>query len=363
MSVTVQRPTAVHSLPRKTPTKQFSGLFVDPLSRTLHSQVLRIAGSPLNALIEGETGTGKEVVARELHQQSRRSRQAFIAINCGAIPAELVESELFGHERGSFTGAAEQNKGWFEAADGGTLFLDEIGELPLAAQVSLLRVLQEREITRVGSRRAIPVNVRVIAATNRPLKELVSSGQFRADLFYRLNVANLNIKPLRERPGDILPLADFFLAQYRSTSAETATGISAGARRCLQAYHWPGNVRELENVIQYAVLMADGPLIREHDLALAAEPGLQPLPSLVQSPLMAAENPPVYELLTDATRLLSEGVRTLISQGRRDLLSEMEELVVSEAFRHCGGNQVKAAELLGITRSVLRVRLKRYGLL
>lgn len=347
MSVTVQGPTAVHSLPRKTPAKQCSGLFVDPLSRTLHDQLRRIAASPLSALIEGETGTGKEVVARELHQQSRRSRQAFIALNCGAIPPELVESELFGHERGSFTGAAEQNKGWFEAADGGTLFLDEVGELPLSAQVSLLRVLQEREITRVGSRRAIPVNVRVIAATNRPLKELVADGRFRADLFYRLNVANLKIKPLRERPGDILPLAEFFLARHSCISGHSAPVLSAGARQRLLAYRWPGNVRELENTVQYAALMAAGPVIQDRDLALEAS-----------GPVRLSSRSP-----TEASQLLSESVRTLISEGRGDLLSSMEALVVSEAYEYCGGNQVKAAELLGITRSVLRVRLKRYGLL
>lgn len=363
MSVTVQRPTAVHSLPRKTPTKQFSGLFVDPLSRTLYTQLLRIAASPLSALIEGETGTGKEVVARELHQRSPRSGQAFVAINCGAIPAELVESELFGHERGSFTGAAELNRGWFEAADGGTLFLDEVGELPLPAQVSLLRVLQEREITRVGSRRSIPVNVRVIAATNQPLQERVTSGRFRADLFYRLNVANLTIRPLRERRGDILPLAEFFLARHRSTHGQSVPLLSPEAQARLQGYHWPGNVRELENVIQYAVLMADGPLIRESDLVLASGTAPKSGMPIVGEAILGGDSRLPADPLTESIQTLSEGVRALISQGRGDLLSEMEELVVAEAFEHCGRNQVKTAELLGITRSVLRVRLKRYGLI
>ncbi len=361
MAVTVSRPCAVQSLPRKTRSNPGSGVFVDPTSRKLHRQLLRIAASPLNVLIEGETGTGKEVVAREIHRRSARMRQAFIAVNCGAIPAELIESELFGHERGSFTGASDQNKGWFEAADGGTLFLDEVGELPLSAQVSLLRVLQEREITRVGSRRPIPVDVRVIAATNRPLRELVAKGRFRADLFYRLNVAHLGLKPLHQRPGDILPLAEMFMAKHLFSTELPAPALSEEASQRLLAHRWPGNVRELENVIQYALLMADGPVIRAEDLTLESDSHQSLLTPGRRS--FFASPPGSEELRRDSARMLSEGIRAMISQGHDQVLSQLEHLAVVEAFEQCGRNQVKTAQLLGITRSVLRVRLKRYGLL
>jgi sigma-54-specific transcriptional regulator len=230
----------------------------DPKSRALHGRLRQIAPSDATVLIIGATGTGKELVAREVHRLSHRAKRPFLAINCGALSESLLESELFGHEKGAFTGAISQKPGWFEAADGGTLFLDEVGDLPLSAQVKLLRVLQEQEVTRVGGRKSIPVNIRLIAATNVPLADAVRAGRFREDLFYRLNVAPVSLPPLRDRPGDILPLSDYFLDKYSRRLELGEVTLSPQAETKLERYHWPGNIRELENVIHHALLIIRG---------------------------------------------------------------------------------------------------------
>src|SRR6218665_3798502 len=241
---------------------------VDPASQKVLRLIERVAPSTASVIIGGDSGTGKELVARHIHKLSKRTGP-FLAGNGGAIPEQLAESELFGHEPGSFTGAQSRREGWFEAANHGTLFLDEIGDLPLALQVKLLRVLQEQEVVRLGSRKAIPVDVRLVAATNVDLNEAVSAGHFRLDLFYRLNIVQLHLPPLRERIGDILPLAHHFLTTYSKRLGLPEPSIGEEAVRALQAYGWPGNIRELENVIHFALLVASDHEIRPEHLKLS----------------------------------------------------------------------------------------------
>jgi len=245
-------------------------VFEDPISKALLARVERIAPSEATALIIGETGTGKELIARHIHALSARRTGPFVAVNCAAITESLMESELFGHERGAFTGAVAANAGWFETADGGSLFLDEIGDLPLALQAKLLRVIQEREVVRIGSRQPIAIDVRLIAATNVTLHEAVAAGRFREDLYYRLHVATVNLPSLRERPGDILPLAHHFLSVYGPRLGLAAARLSPEAADRLFTYPWPGNIRELENTVHHALLVCPGDLVRPEDLRLPA---------------------------------------------------------------------------------------------
>ncbi|HXM76594.1 MAG TPA: sigma 54-interacting transcriptional regulator, partial [Thermoanaerobaculia bacterium] len=228
-----------------------------PLRRVL-AQVARVAGADATVLILGETGTGKELIARAIHKNSKRSSRAFIRVNCAAIPPTLIASELFGHEKGSFTGAVQRRIGRFEAADGGTIFLDEVGELPPEAQVSLLRVLQEREFERIGSNQPLPVNVRVLAASNRDLKSTVAQGEFREDLFYRLNVFPIEVPPLRDRADDIPLLVEYLVQRFAQKAGKKIRRIEGKTLELLRAYEWPGNVRELQNVIERAVILSDG---------------------------------------------------------------------------------------------------------
>src|SRR5690606_20873264 len=239
-------------------------VFHDPASCAILDYVEKIGPSEAPVLLNGQTGTGKELIARHLHLLSGR-RGPFLAVNCGAINDHLSESELFGHEAGSFTGAAGRREGWFEAAHGGTLFLDEIGDLPLALQVKLLRVLQEREVVRVGARRPIPVDVRLLAGTNVDLDYAVRAGHFRSDLLYRINIAKVTLPPLRERPGDVAPLVEHFLKVYSKRMGRALPRLTLEARRLLEVYHWPGNIRELENVVHFALLVSrDNDIRPEH---------------------------------------------------------------------------------------------------
>jgi two-component system response regulator AtoC len=304
----------------------------------------KTAARDVTVLITGESGTGKELVARALHAHSRRERGPFLAINCAAIPDTLLESELFGHERGAFSGATESRPGKFELAHNGTLFLDEICDLPLALQSKLLRVLQEREIYRLGGREPRRVDVRIIAATNQEPEALIRAGRFREDLYYRLNVVRIPLPPLRERGEDILLLAEQFLSTHRREDPQGPPGLSAEAREQLLAYSWPGNVRELENVIAQAVLSARGRMITAEDLVLN-EGGLRPANG-VQAPEQAS-----------GTTL--EG---LFTQESGHVFAAAERLLVVKALELARHNQVQAARLLGISRNVLRDRMKRYGL-
>lgn len=326
-------------------------VFEDPRSRALHERLRRIAPSNATVLIIGETGTGKELAARELHRLSARAAGPFVAINCAALPEQLVESELFGHERGAFTGAVLQKKGWFEAAHGGTLFLDEIGDLPPTTQVKLLRVLQEREINRVGSRISIPIDVRLVGATNMNLEAAVRAGRFREDLYYRLNVAPLRLSPLRERPGDILPLCEHFVAMYRERLALDRASLAQATKAALVSYPWPGNIRELENVIHHALLVMSDGVVQPQDLNLAHF-NFAPEPEL-----------PAPSDIANAGAPLERALLALFESGSDELFANIEARVIRCAFEYCQRNQLQTARLLGISRNILRHRLKLYGLL
>ena len=326
-------------------------VFNDPASIRLLDYIERIAPSDATALIIGETGTGKELVARQVHKLSHRQEGPFIAINCGAFSESLVESELFGHERGAFTGAINARSGWFEAANGGTLFLDEIGDLPLSAQVKILRVLQEREVVRIGSRTPIPIDVRLVAATNINLAEAVQAGRFREDLYYRLNVAALNLLPLRERPGDILPLVWHFIERYGTRLKLNSVGLSADAERALLDYAWPGNIRELENVIHHALLICKNGKVTAADLHLNPNFGV------------SHSSSPAQVTAVSSLKSLENALTALYEQPADNLFDTIEETIIRTAYAYCESNQVQTGHLLGISRNILRHRLKRYGYL
>jgi sigma-54-specific transcriptional regulator len=315
-------------------------VFEDPCSKELLRLIQRIAPSHATVLVTGETGTGKEIVARHLHELSPRRDGPFLAINCGAFSETLVESELFGHEKGSFTGATSTRAGWFEAANGGTLFLDEIGDLPAPVQVKLLRVLQEREVVRLGSRQAQTIDVRLVAATNVDLAEAVHAGRFREDLYYRLHVASIAIPPLRERPGDILPLARYFLELYRQRLGLGTVTVSSKAERELLEHAWPGNIRELDNVVHRALLVFHGEEITPQDLRL--------------TPVRARDS-------KDAGDPLDAALLALFERGGATLYHHIEERLLRAAYHFCDRNQVQTAKLLGISRNIVRARLMQYG--
>ena len=323
-------------------------VFEDPLSRALLDRIRQIAPSDATALIVGETGTGKEIVARHVHELSRRRGRPFVAVNCGALSETLVDSELFGHERGAFTGAVASKPGWFESADGGTLFLDEIGDMPAPTQVKLLRVLQEREVVRGGARAAIPIDVRLVAATNVDLEQAVGAGKFREDLYYRLNVAMLELPPLRERPLDVLPLAHHFLGVYRQRLGVGDVTFDARAEARLLSHGWPGNIRELENVVHHALLVCRDSRVTVDDLHLAPP---------MSSPGRAGLAAPVAAAASDCWVGLEAGLRAVIDQGGEELHARIDRLVLRVAFEICERNQVQTAKLLGISRNVLRARL------
>jgi aliphatic sulfonates family ABC transporter substrate-binding protein len=338
-------------------------LFEDPLSRDLLKRLERIAPTDATVLITGETGVGKEIVARHVHDSSARARAPFVAVNCGALTLSLLESELFGHEKGAFTGAVTSKGGWFEAAHGGTLFLDEIGDLPLAAQVKLLRVLQEREVVRIGSRRPIAVDVRLIAATNASLERAVADGTFREDLYYRLNVAQLAIAPLRERPVDVIPLARHFLAAYASRLGIENARLTDEATDRLLEHSWPGNIRELENAMHHALLVAQDGIVGPSDLPIST--GLvrrspRSLPPAPPAPMPDARD---GGNARDAREGLEQALLALFEEERPGLHEEIEEIVFRTAYRFSDNNQLRTARLLGVSRNIVRARLLVHGLL
>ncbi|HWN19097.1 MAG TPA: sigma 54-interacting transcriptional regulator [Gemmatimonadales bacterium] len=298
--------------------------------RQMYEEMARVAGTSTTVLIRGESGTGKELIASSIHHHSPRAKKPFIKVNCAALPEALVESELFGHERGAFTGAESRKKGRFELASGGTIFLDEIGELSPAIQVKLLRVLQEREFDRVGGTEPVKVDVRVVAATNRNLETALAEGNFREDLYYRLNVFPIFIPPLRERRSDVLPLADHFVEKYARQHGKTIKRISTPAIDQLASYHWPGNVRELENTIERAVLMADGEVIHGHHL------------------------PPTLQT--------AEATGTVVTTSMGGAVATFERSLIEDALKTTRGNRSKAARLLGTTERVINYKVKKYGI-
>jgi Nif-specific regulatory protein len=293
--------------------------------RDLYARLSQVAGSDTTVLIRGESGTGKELVASALHYASSRAKKPFVRVNVAALGESLLESELFGHEKGAFTGALQSRIGRIEEAQGGTLFLDEVGDFSAVAQVKLLRVLQEREFERVGSNRTIRADVRIVAATNRDLEKAVIDGTFRNDLYYRINVFALNIPPLRARPSDILLLADHFAEIFARRMNKTITRISTPAIDALLAYHWPGNVRELENVIEHAVLLAKDEVIFEHNL-----------PPTLQLPNVTA--------------------RPEASMAQR--VEALERDMIQDALKRTDGNVAAASRELGLTARVTRYKIK-----
>jgi DNA-binding NtrC family response regulator len=293
--------------------------------------VTRIAPSDATVLVRGESGTGKELVARAIHFNSLRANGPLVTLNCAALPEQLLESELFGHEKGAFTGAVAQRKGRFETADEGSIFLDEIGDLSPALQVKLLRVLQERQFERLGSSRTLTVDVRVIAATNKDLESAMRAGTFREDLYYRLNVVTIQIPPLRDRREDIPLLLDHFLRKFAEKNRRNVTGLTAAARDVLLKYEYPGNVRELENIAERAVLLCRGQVIDLEDLPATVRPGQR-----------SAADP--------------------LPKDLPGVLAEIERQAIQSALERTGGIQTQAAEALGISERVLRYKMKKYGL-
>lgn len=316
-----------------------------PVMQDIYETVRKVAaGDTTTVLIEGESGVGKDVLAGLIHAASPRNAAPYLEINCAALPEKLLESEIFGHEQGAFTGADHQKPGLMEMAHNGTLFLDEIGEMSLTLQVKLLRVLEKQSFRRVGGVKDISVDVRFISATNRNLNDLVGAGRFREDLYYRLKVIPMHIPPLRERPEDIAPLADHFLRLYNLQFQKSFTGFDPSARSALEAYGWPGNIRELRNVLERAVLLCDGNTLTADQLNL---PGSGPV-----------KTPAMWDDLTAAMKatLPEDGIEL------EALLERVETHCVRRALDQAGGNQSRAARLLGLNRDKLRYRLKQYGI-
>ncbi len=304
-----------------------------PEMESVKKMILKVARSNSTVLIRGESGTGKEMIARSIHTQSPRAAEMFQAVNCAAINENLLESELFGHEKGSFTGAHAEKKGLFEVADRGTLFLDEIGELDISMQAKLLRALQEREIRRVGGTRPIKIDVRVVCATNRDLRAMVQDGRFRDDLYYRINVLSIDVPPLRERRDDIPVLIDFFLKKHTRNTSRLIRGLTPEARAVMLDYTWPGNVRQLESAIERAILLAESDLITVEDLPLEVR----------------QEARPVVE---GGYKLPAEGIS----------FEDFERNLILQAMERTDYNITKAAKLLGLTFRTLQYRLEKFGI-
>ncbi len=330
--------TQVHNLRKELGRKHLWVRGADPGMARIADTVERVAPSNASVLLLGETGTGKEVIARALHLHSTRRDQAFVAVNCAVLKGELLESELFGHEKGAFTGADRSRPGRVETARGGTLFLDEIGELPLAVQAKLLRLLQEREYERLGSDRTQGADIRLVAATHRDLPSAIQAGTFREDLYYRLKVISIRIPPLRERTGDILPLAEWLLDKHASESARTPPRLAAEVREALLRYGWPGNVRELSNVMERFVLLAGETV------------GLCDLPE----ELMGGDSASAATAVTDTEELFALGYNEAVTAARR--------LIVVRALEQAGGHQTRAAERLGVTQPYLSRLVKQLGI-
>lgn len=299
-----------------------------PTMQELLKRVAYVATTRATVLIQGESGTGKELIAAALHQNSKRSQGPYVRLNCASLAESVLESELFGHEKGAFTGAAARREGRFKQADGGTLLLDEISEIPPAVQVKLLRFLQEREFERVGGNESLRVDVRVLAATNRDLKALVNDGRFREDLYYRLAVVRLDVPPLRARPSDILPLAQQFLRRAAAENEVEVIGFNHSAERALLDYPWPGNVRELQNAVEHAVILAESELVDARQLPIHGHDSGQTI------------------------RLMIPGVT----------LAEVERYAIVETLKAVGNSPTKAAEILGVSRRTVQYRMREYGL-
>lgn len=315
----------------------------NPKMMELCRTIAKVAQSHANVLVTGESGTGKELIAKAIHYNSPRSKQPFIKVNCGALPESLLESELFGHEKGAFTGAQMQRQGLFERAHQGTLLLYEIGEMPLNLQVKLLRVLQEQEFERVGGSQTIKIDVRIVAATNRDLSDMIEQGEFRRDLYYRLNVMHLYSLPLRERPEDILLLARYFLQKFSAENNRDIIGFDVSAIRMLENYPWLGNVRELANAVEHAVIMSTGYMIFVDDLPI----GFQQ--EMIQDTAVVENNPKMTELLDKPIKL-------------KESLKQYEKEIIERVLEIYQGNRIDTAKALGISRRALMYKLQEYSI-
>jgi two-component system nitrogen regulation response regulator GlnG len=317
----------------------------------------QLAASNATALITGQSGTGKELVARAIYHHSQRSELPFLAINCAAIPENLLESELFGHEKGAFTGATAQRIGKFEQCHGGTIFLDEIGDMTLSTQAKILRVLQSGSFERVGGNQPLKVDVRVIAATHRALEQAVAAREFREDLFYRLNVVRIHIPPLRDRRQDIPLLVNYFLKKFAEAQGRAPKSIAAAAVEMLERFHWPGNVRELENVMQRAIVMAKGDVLLPDDLP----PLIFSVPASEDGkPLASCPLPPVEVRPADMAAIIRALFQWARENPKLKILPAVERELIIQALLETKGNQVRAAKLLGITRATLRKRVEKF---
>lgn len=321
----------------------------------VYKAIGRVAPKNVNVLIRGESGTGKELVARAVYQFSDRAEQPFLAVNCAAIPESLLESELFGHEKGAFTGADRRRIGKFEQCSGGTIFLDEIGDMPLALQSKMLRLLQNQQFERVGGNTTIKTDVRIITATHRDLEKMAEDGKFRWDLYYRLNVYSIEIPPLRDRHDDLPELIDYFLRRANRELGKEVLTVDEATMELLKAYSWPGNIRELQSILKQAVLASSGPVLLEHFLPdIVREPEQHPhinaKPSAPQSLSDVWDRFVSERLEADSTAIYKEGIE----------IAERE--IISRVLRHTDGNQVRATKLLGITRSTLRSKISQLGI-
>lgn len=352
-----------------------------PTMQVVFKTIGQVAASDVTVMVTGESGTGKELIARSIFQNSLRANKPYIAVNCAAIPENLIESELFGHEKGSFTGATSQRIGKFELCDGGTIFLDEIGDMALTTQTKILRALQEGEIQRVGSSETIKVNVRMLAATNKPLEEMVKEKTFREDLYYRLNVVRIQLPPLRERMEDVPQLVNFVLKRLSRDSKADAKAISPEALALLAKYRWPGNVRELENLVYRSAVMAQGDTILIKDLPQEVVSSVgdtigevsvpEPVSVNSEQPVTEPSKPIAETTEVEAPEpLLGAPVenpfdavyRELRSVHSRNILEHAERELIVRALEESDGKQVRAAEILGMTRATLRKRIDQYDL-
>ena len=319
----------------------------DPAILAVKNRCERVAGTGATVLLTGESGVGKDVFAKQIHQLSGRNTKPYVAINCAAIPDNLLESTLFGYEKGAFTGATKAQPGKFEQANGGTLFLDEIGEMPLELQAKLLRVLQDQVVERLGSMRSVHCDVRIVAATNQDLQQRVKDGKFREDLYFRLAVFPIRIPPLRERQQDILPLAEHFLVRYGRTMGRQGLKLSPQSNHALQSYPWPGNVRELENAMQRALLLSDGDLIEPNDIELHG------------SAPATAFSAPATQMGANGTPLAYSSDTESTTSGAQDMDSIEREHIL-KVLKQVGGNRKDAVNILGLSERALRYKLKAY---
>jgi two-component system nitrogen regulation response regulator GlnG len=347
----VSRLMRVPAVLEREPGTQHADLLIgrSPKMQEVYKAISQAAPQDVTVLILGETGTGKELVARAIYHHSRRSKGPFHAVNCAAIPESLLESELFGHEKGAFTGADRRRIGKFEQCAGGTLFLDEIGDMTPLTQTKILRVLQDQRFERVGGNETVQTDVRLIAATNRPLEKLIAEERFRSDLYYRLSGFSIHLPPLRERGSDISLLVDYFVKRFADELGRAVQQITPEALTLLQAYPWPGNVRELQSTIKQAMLRATAPILMTQDL-----------PATLQG--METPSAASTDELTDLDRFIDQQFDLGSTNVFEDVVAKVKRQMVLRALRHTAGNQVHAAKLLGITRSTLRNEIRKLGI-